>query len=168
MNLIVTADSRWAIGKGGQPLVTIPADRQMFLKETKGKVVVMGRKTLEALPGGQPLGGRMNLVLTHDRKYCPKGVKVCHSLEKALSCLNQYPPEDIYVIGGRSIYEQFLPYCADAHVTRIDYTYDADTFLPDLDKLPDWELAEEGEEQTYFNLCYTFQRYVQKKNKKIV
>ena len=69
MNLCVTADRHWAIGKDGRPLVTIPADRQMFLKETVGKVVVMGRRTLEGLPGGQPFGNRVNIVLTHDMQY---------------------------------------------------------------------------------------------------
>lgn len=105
--------------------------------------------------------------MTHDRKYCPKGVKVCHSLEEALSYLNQYPQEDIYVIGGRSIYEQFLPYCADAHVTRIDYTYDADTFLPDLDKLTDWELAEEGESRPILTFAIPFSGISKRKTKKL-
>ena len=66
MNLIVAVDQNWAIGKDGRLLVNIPADRQLFMKETTGKTVVMGRKTLESLPGGQPLGKRENIVLTRD------------------------------------------------------------------------------------------------------
>lgn len=160
MNLIAAVDKRWAIGKDGRLLVTIPADQQMFLRETTGKVVVMGRKTLESLPGGQPLGNRVNLVLTRDRSYKKRGAASCHSMEEALEMLWEYDPEDVYIIGGQSIYEQFLPYCRTAHVTVIDYTYDADTFFPNLDKDEAWALADEGEEQTYFNLCYVFRKYV--------
>ena len=102
MNLCVTADRHWAIGKDGRPLVTIPADRQMFLKETAGKVVVMGRRTLEGLPGGQPFGNRVNIVLTHDMQYKVKGAVVCHSLEETLKALEDYNESDIYFIGGES------------------------------------------------------------------
>ena len=104
MNLCVTADRHWAIGKDGRPLVTIPADRQMFLKETAGKVVLMGRRTLEGLPGGQPFGNRVNIVLTHDMQYKVKGAVVCHSLEEALKALKDYDEGDIYIIGGESVY----------------------------------------------------------------
>lgn len=159
MNLCVVADRRWAIGKDGRVLVNIPAERQLFLKETAGKVVVMGRKTLEALPGGQPLGNRVNLVLTHDENYKAKGAVICHSMEEALRVLEKYDRDRIYIIGGESIYRQFLPYCTTAHVTSVDYTYDADAHFPDLEKDENWYLAEEGEEQTYFDLCYTFQRF---------
>lgn len=162
MNLIVSADKNWAIGKDGRPLVTIPADQQLFLQETKGKVVVMGRKTLEGLPGGRPLGNRVNVVLSRDPKFKMKGAEVFHSMEEALSFLSGYESEDIFVIGGESIYRQFLPYCDTVHVTRIDYTYDADTYFPEPLTEPNWELSQEGEEQTYFSLCYTFQKYTKK------
>ena len=154
MNLIVAFDQNWAIGKAGRLLVNIPADRQMFMKETTGKTVVMGRKTLESLPGGQPLGKRENIVLTRDESYRVKGAAVCHSVEEALRLLEGKDPEDIFIIGGQSIYEQFLPYCHTAHVTFVDYVYDADTLFPNLEQNPDWRLAEESDEQTYFDLCY--------------
>ena len=69
MNILVAADRHWAIGKDGRGLVTIPADQQMLMRETAGKVVVMGRKTLEGLPGAQPLGNRVNVVLSGNRDY---------------------------------------------------------------------------------------------------
>lgn len=163
MNMIVAADKNWAIGKDGRLLVNIPADRQLFVRETTGKTVVMGRKTLESLPGGQPLAKRTNLVLSKNPDYQVKGALVCHSLEEALEELKDTDPRDIYIIGGESIYRQFLPYCTTAHVTWIDYSYDADTFFVDLDQDPEWELAEESEEQTYFDLCYCFRRYERKK-----
>lgn len=162
MNLVVAADRHWAIGKDGRVLVDIPADRQMFMKETLGKVVVMGRKTLECLPGGQPFGSRRNLVLSRNGDYKVRGAHVCCCLEEALKTLDAFDTRDIYIIGGQSIYEQFLPYADTVHVTRIDYTYDADSFFPNLENDIHWEMAEEGEEQTYFDLCYTFQKFQRK------
>ena len=164
MNLIVAVDQNWAIGKDGRLLVNIPADRQLFMKETTGKTVVMGRKTLESLPGGQPLGKRENIVLTRDENYRVKGAAVCHSVEETLQELAKYPSEDVFIIGGQSIYEQFLPYCDTAHVTYIDYEYQADTWFPNLDKDGDWVMDLESEEETYFNLCYSFRRYVRRKH----
>lgn len=163
MNLIVAADRHWAIGKDGHALVTIPADQQMLMRETAGKVVVMGRKTLEGLPGGQPLGNRVNLILTHDENFKARGARACHGIEEAIEVLAAYDTEDVYVIGGLSIYEQFLPYADTVHVTRVDYTYDADTFFHNLEQDEDWELADEGDEQTYFDLCYTFQKFQRRK-----
>lgn len=159
MNIIVAVDRNWAIGKDGRLLVNIPADRQLFIKETTGKTVVMGRKTLESLPGGQPLAKRENIVLSKDPNYKVKGALVCHSLEEVLQAVKDKAPEDVYVIGGESIYRQFLPYCTTAHVTWVDYRYDADTFFVNLDQEPGWEMTAESDEQTYFDLCYCFRRY---------
>lgn len=121
MNLIVSADKHWSIGKNGRPLVNIPAERQLLLKETAGKVVVMGRKTLETLPGGQPLGGRTNVVLSADPSFKARGAVVCRSMEETLAYLEEFDPKDIYILGGESIYRQFLPYCDTIHLTAIDY-----------------------------------------------
>lgn len=163
MNIIVAVDSRWAIGRGGQLLVKIPADQKLFREETLGKVIVMGRKTLESLPAGQPLYGRTNIVLSENPDYQVKGAIVCHSVEETLEQLKQVPSEDIFIIGGQSIYEQFLPYCDTAHVTYIDYEYQADASFPNLDQDGEWEMDLESEEETYFDLCYTFRRYVRRK-----
>lgn len=167
MNLIVAADKHWAIGNKGKLLVTIPQDQQTFRSMTLGKVVVMGRKTLESLPGGQPLYGRTNIVLTSDPSYRAKGAVVCHSMDEALHELKQYADEDVYIIGGQTIYEQFLGLCSEAHVTAIDFSYDADTYFPNLDRDPEWELVEESDEQTYFDLCYTYRRYRKKQDANI-
>ena len=103
MNAIVAVDSNWAIGKNNQLLVRIPADQKMFRQETTGKVVLMGRKTLESFPGGQPLKNRTNIVLTRDPSYHPKDVIVVHSVEEALEAVKDYPPQDVYCIGGESV-----------------------------------------------------------------
>lgn len=162
MNLIVAVDKNWAIGNNGKQLVTIPDDQRLFRQETIGKVIVMGRKTLESLPGGQPLAGRTNVVLTENKDYKKKGTVILHSLEETLKYLEPYPTEDVYIIGGETIYRQFLPYCDTAHVTWIDYAYDADTFFPNLEQDPMWRMTDVSDEQTYFNLCYEFRKYERK------
>lgn len=159
MKIIAAVDKNWAIGKKGQMLVSIPADQKLFRQETLGKVVVMGRKTLESLPGGRPLDSRTNIVLTHDTSFQIKGATVVHSMEEALAELSKYQDDDIFIIGGQSIYEQFLPCCDEAHITFIDYEYYADTHMVNLEK-EGWKIARTSEEQTYFDLCYEFRMYV--------
>ena len=108
MNVIVAADQNWGIGKDNKLLVSIPADMKMFREETSGKVVVMGRKTLESFPNGLPLKNRTNIVITKNKDYDAKGAIVVHSIEEALEEIKKYPTEDVYCIGGDSIYEQML------------------------------------------------------------
>lgn len=159
MNLIVAADKNWAIGKDNKLLVSIPADMKFFRQTTTGKVVVMGRKTLESFPNGLPLKNRINIVLTRNENYRVQDAIVVHSMEELRRKLKKYSSEDIYVIGGDSVYRLLLPYCSLAHVTRIDHAYEADTYFPNLDELPEWHLAGDSDEQTYFDLEYAFMLY---------
>lgn len=159
MNLIVAADRNWGIGKDNRLLVKIPADMKAFQRETMGKVVAMGRKTLESFPGGMPLARRTNLVLTRNRDYRIKGAQTVYSLKELLKELEKYPSQDIYIIGGDSVYRQMLPYCDTAYVTKIDFAYEADTFFPNLDRMEGWKITASSEEQTYFDLEYTFVKY---------
>lgn len=159
MKCIVAVDSNWAIGKNNQLLVSIPADMRFFKEQTMGKVVIMGRTTLESFPGGKPLKGRVNIVVTRDPRYYAPDAVIVHSVEEAAAVASRYPADDVYVIGGASIYRQFLPLCDTAYVTKIDYAYDADTYFPNLDDAPDWELTEESDEQTYYDLTYAFTTY---------
>lgn len=159
MNLIAAVDENWAIGNKNQLLVSIPADMKFFRETTVNKVVVMGRKTLESFPGGQPLKKRTNIVLTRDKNYKVKDAIVVNTIEALLEELKKYDEEDIYVIGGDSIYRQMLPYCKLAHITKIHHTYEADTHFPNLDEMEDWEITGISDEQTYFDLEYEFVRY---------
>lgn len=159
MNLIVAVDKNWAIGLSNKLLVSIPADMKFFRETTSGKVVAMGRKTLESFPGGQPLKNRNNIVLTKDQNYKVKDAVVVGTLEEMIEELKKYPSEDIYVIGGESVYRQLLPYCDTAYVTKIDHVYEADTFFPNLDEMKDWKMTGVTEEQTYFDLEYVFAKY---------
>lgn len=162
MNLIVAADKNWAIGHENKLLVSIPADMKFFREMTTGKVVVMGRKTLESFPGGLPLKNRINVVLTKNKDYHVKDAVVVHSVEEALEELEKYDTKDVYVIGGDTVYRQMLPYCDTAHVTKIDHAYEADTYFPNLDDDKEWELTADSEEQTYFDLEYRFLLYKRK------
>jgi len=163
MNLIVAVDSNWAIGKENKLLVSIPQDMKFFRETTKGKVVAMGRKTLESFPGGQPLKNRVNVVLTTDKNYKVKDTVIVHTIEEMVDELKKYDSEDIFVIGGESIYRQMLPYCDVAHVTKIDHAYEADAYFPDLDSDPEWEITADSDEQVYFDITYQFLKYERKK-----
>lgn len=162
MNIIVAADENWAIGCRGELLVRIPADHKMFRNETIGKVVVLGRKTMDTFPGGLPLAGRTNIVLTRNPEYRVKDAIAVHSVEELLEELKKYDTKDVYVIGGDSVYSQLLPYCDTAHVTKIDRSYEADAYFPDLDASGEWEITAESDEQSYFDTTYHFLKYERK------
>lgn len=163
MNIIVAADENWAIGNKDKLLVSIPNDQKHFREETTGKVVVLGRKTLQTFPQGQPLKNRTNIILSRDKNYEVKDATVVHSVEELLEELKKFDTEDVYIIGGESIYRQMLPYCDVAHVTKIDHKYEADTYFPNLDNDPEWEITADSDEQTYFDIAYTFFKYQRKK-----
>lgn len=159
MNLIVAADQNWAIGNKNELLVSIPMDKKFFREMTTGKVVVMGRKTLESFPNGLPLPNRINIVMTRNRDYQVKGAIFVHSMRELMEELKKYDSEDVYVIGGGKVYEQLLPYCDVAHVTKIEHSYAADTYFPNLDASGEWRITADSDEQTYFDLEYYFLRY---------
>lgn len=162
LNCIVAADTNWGIGYRGNLLVSIPADHKMFRRQTMGKIVVYGRKTLETFPLAQPLDGRENIILSRNPDFHVRGAEVVHSLPQLLEGVLPRG-KDVYVIGGDSVYHQLLPYCSTAYVTRLDYSYAADAYFPNLDEDPEWEIAEESDEQTYFDIAYEFVRYERKK-----
>ena len=163
MNIIVAVDKNWAIGNRGDLLIRIPNDHKHFREETTGKVVVLGRRTLETFPQGMPLKNRTNIILTHDTEYQVKDAVIAHSVEELLEQIKAYNEEDVYVIGGDSVYRQLLPYCDVAHVTKIVHAYEADAYFPDLDRDPQWEITADSEEQTYFDIAYQFIKYERRK-----
>lgn len=162
MNIIAAVDNNWAIGNKDDLLVRIPNDQKFFREETTGKVVVLGRKTLATFPQGMPLPNRKNIILSQKPDFQVKNATVVHSVEELLEELKQYPSEDVYIIGGESVYRQLLPYCDVCHITKINKTYAADRYFPNLDHMPEWEITGESDEQTYFDLEYVFQKYERK------
>ncbi|MBQ3557049.1 MAG: dihydrofolate reductase [Oscillospiraceae bacterium] len=141
MNLIVAVDENWAIGKGGDQLVYISADLKRFRALTTGHPVILGRKTLATFPGGRPLKNRRNLILSATPGYQVEGAEVYADVDS----LMENAPDDAFVIGGESVYRALLDRCDTAYVTKILASYPADRYFPDLDKLPDWQVAEEGD-----------------------
>ena len=162
MKAILAADKNWGIGYNNRLLVSIPSDMKFFRQTTTGKVVVMGRKNLESFPNGLPLKNRTNIVLTANPDYDVKDAVIVHSKDELLEELKKYNEDDIYVIGGESVYRMMLPYCDTVLVTKIDRAFQADTHFPNLDEMEEWTLTEESEEQTCFDLESRFTKYERK------
>ena len=155
MKLIACIDKKRGIGKDNMPLFSIPGDLRYFKEKTLGHTVVMGRKTLDSLPGGRPLAGRENIVLSRDPSFSREGVKVCRSTDE----LTSLPSDDIYVIGGGEIYRELLPFCDTAYITEVDAERDADTFLPNLSPADGWQLLDKSEVFEDAGLRYRFVTY---------
>ena len=141
MNLIVAVDENWAIGKGGDQLVYIRSDLKRFKELTTGHPVILGRKTLATFPGGRPLKGRRNLILSATPGYTVEGAEIFADVNSLMA----EAPEDAFVIGGESVYRTLLDKCDTAYVTKIQAAYPADRYFPDLDADPNWEIAEQSE-----------------------
>lgn len=143
LSAIVAVCDDWGIGCEGDMVVSNRADMYHFVACTKGHPVIMGRKTLLSFPGGRPLKNRRNIVLTRDEGFAPEGVDVVHSVEEALAAVAD---ESIaWVIGGGEVYRQFLPYCVEAEVTHDHCVHAVDTYFPDLDADPAWEVTQASE-----------------------
>lgn len=146
MDLIVAVYDDWGIGRDGTQPVALSADRKFFREVSRGATVIVGRKTLADFPGGRPLPNRMNIVLTRQNVQIP-GVTVCHSPEEAAELTKDH--EKVFVIGGGSIYRQMLSMCRKAYITKVHAVPESDTFFPNLDEDPGWELEcvlQQGEE----------------------
>lgn len=160
MKLIFSADNNWGIGKDNKLLFRAKGDMRRFRELTTGKVVIMGRKTLESLPKSQPLPDRTNIVLTTDKSFAIKGAEVCHSVDGLLEHVKAYDSGDLYVIGGEQLYKELLPHCDTAYITRVFAEAEADRFMPDFDKLSDWSVSEKSEVFEENGLTYQFYTYV--------
>ena len=165
MNLIVNADKNWGIGKKNSLLIRIPEDMKFFRRMTKGNVIVLGRRTLESFPGGVALPERTNIVLSKKPDLKAQGAVLVHDIDSLFEELKNYDDDRVFVAGGESVYRELLPYCKRAYVTRTDYEYDADAYFPDIDVLDNWVKVSESEEQTYFDIVYTFDVYENKEVK---
>ena len=156
MEAIVAVYSDWGIGAGGTQPVVLKADRAHFRNVTGSSAVIVGRKTLEDFPGGKPLKGRHNIVVTRQNAVI-EGAEVVHSTEEALEAAARH--ERCLVIGGASIYRQFYPYLKKVHITKIDLAPLSDSFFPNLDKEEGWVCTEQGEWLQEGELRYCFCTY---------
>ena len=159
MKAIVAVDLNWGIGYRGNLLQRIPEDMKFFKKMTIGKVVIMGRETFESLPGKEPLKDRINIVLSKNESFNNEKVTICRSLKKLFCELEKYNSDDVFVIGGESVYSQLLSSCTEAYVTKIENKYLADKYLFDLDKNKEWKLISTSNQQTYEGTHFKFIKY---------
>ena len=170
MKFIVAVDKEWGIGNKGDLLARVRADLARFRRLTAGKVVVYGSNTLATFPGGKVLPKRTNIVLNWDMDYHPEGATVAHSLDELFGLLKAYDTDDVFVIGGASMYRQLIPYCDTGYITFFDKSYEKDVYIPDLDSDPDWIRVSQSEKymsdpetDTEAGLEYFFTEYRRRK-----
>lgn len=164
MNAIVVVDQNWAIGRDGDLLFSLPTDMKRFRSMTIGGTVIMGRKTLESFPGGKPLPKRRNIVITHNTGFAREGAEVALSAEEALQLVEGEDPNKLWIIGGGSVYAMLLSRCERVYLTRVEtQVEESDTYFPNLDKLPGWEIESTSEPVTENGLTYRFIDYINKK-----
>ena len=155
MNAIVVTDKQWAIGRNGDLLFSLPGDMKHFRTLTTGGTVIMGRKTLETLPGGRGLPDRRNLVLTRQESLTPDRAETVHSPEELLALADS----DAFVIGGQEVYTRLLPSCTRVYVSKVFADVPADAFFPNLDKDPHWQVVSAGEPQEEVGLRFQYVEY---------
>ena len=163
MKAIVAVDEKWGIGKNNDLLFSIPEDMKFFRQTTLNKTVVMGRKTLESFPNGNPLKNRNNIVLSRNLKK--DGTVVVGDLSELKTELEKYTGEEVFVIGGASVYELLLPYCESVFVTKVNADGNATAFFPNLDKIEGWEMISESEPIETNGYKIKFTEYRNKKTK---
>lgn len=164
MNAIVVIDQNWAIGWEGGLLFSLPTDMKRFRTLTTGGTVITGRKTLDSFPGGRPLPNRRNIVVTRNADFAREGAEVASSAEEALKLAADEDTDRLWVIGGGSIYAALLSRCKRVYLTRVEtQVEESDTFFPNLDKLPGWEIEHTSEPVTENGVTYRFVDYINTK-----
>lgn len=159
LKLIASAGADWGIGRDGALLFRIPEDLRRFRALTEGALVIMGRCTLESLPGGRPLQNRINVVLSRRRGLRIDGAEVCASREELEAVLAAYPDRTAFVIGGEAVYRLLLDACDTAYITKIGAAAPADRYLPDFDQAPAWRLVSREEHLSQTGLPFAYCEY---------
>lgn len=164
MNAYVIADQRWAFGRNGGLLFSLPADLERFHSLTQNGTVIMGLERLKFYTGGKPLPNRRNIIVSRDLSALPEGTEGVSSPEKALARAGGPEAENLWIIGGGSIYAALLSRCSRVYLTRVETRVEeSDTFFPNLDKLPNWEIVSNGDMMEQDGLKFHFLEYVNNK-----
>ena len=163
MNMIVAADKNWGIGKDGQLLTHLSGDLKYFKERTMGKAVVMVRKTLESLPGGRPLPGRTNIVLTANPDYKKEDCVIVHNKEELCEKCAEFPADGVMIIGGAPLYNELMEQCDSLFITKIYEEFEADAFIKNADELPDYKVVWQSEMQEEHGIKYQFFEYKREK-----
>ena len=164
MIAILHADKEWGIGKKNDLMFNLPTDMKFFRETTTGKVVCMGYNTLLSFPNSKPLKNRTNIVLCEDDKN-PENCIVVHSVEALLNECKKYKKDEVFIIGGATVYRLMLPYCDAVYLTKVDAIGHADTFFENLDEHPNFELISQSEPINDNGINITFTVY---KNNKVL
>lgn len=165
MILIFAVDNNWNIGYDGDLLYKISEDLKRFRKLTEGNIVIMGRRTFEALPNRKSLSNRINIVLTRDKDYEADESIVINSLDSLSTLLEKLQSSsnkkmEVFVIGGGNIARQLIENCNRAYITKVFKTFPADTLIPNLDLDPNWKVVNESEVFSQGDLLYKYVDYV--------
>ena len=162
MNMIVAADRNWGIGRDNGLLASIPTDMKYFRQHTLDKVVVMGRKTLESMPGQRGLPRRINYVLTSNQEFEAERCIAVHDEYELFDAIADYEPDDVFLIGGASLYNRFYRYCDRLYITKIDADLDADAFIVNIDEDEDFEVISQSDLVEENGLTFRFLVYGKK------
>lgn len=142
---ILHADKKYGIGKNNTLMFSLPLDMAFFKETTLNHVVAMGENTLLSFPHSKPLKNRTNIVLSQDESHNYEGVVNVHSFNEFLNIIKKYSETDeVFIIGGASIYAQTLPYVDRVLLTKVDFDGEATVFFPNLDENPAFKLVHEG------------------------
>lgn len=165
---ILNCDKKWGIGKKNGLLFSLPLDMKFFRETTKDHVVCMGENTLLSFPGSKPLKNRTNIVLSQDESHNYEGVINVHSFDDFLREIKKYSRnDDVFVIGGASIYRQTLPYVDYVLLTKVDADGGAEVFFPNLDEMSEFKCVDEGEPLDDNGIIIRFTKYINNKKKTI-
>lgn len=160
---LVCVDRNWAIGRSGSRLIVIPDDRKYLNASANKKILIMGRRTFESFSEYDLPAECRKIVLSRSGALKYRDALIADCPEEALRLASEYN-RDIFVIGGGECFESMLKYCDEVEVTFVDYRYEADTYFPNLEKMPEWVMAAESEEQTYFDTVYFLRKYIKRKD----
>ena len=166
---ILNCDINWGIGKKNGLLFHLPLDMAFFKETTLNHTVCMGENTLLSFPKSKPLKNRTNIVLSQDPTHNYEGVINVHSFEEFLKIIKEHSlNDDVYVIGGASIYRQTLPYVDKVLLTKVLQDGEAEVFFTNLDELDEFEMVEEGDIQMDGDIPIRFTTYINKNKKEIL
>lgn len=158
MNMIVAVDRQWGIGKDNGLLASLPGDMKYFKDKTLGKAVLMGRKTLESLPGQKGLPKRENFVMTSNENFEAERCEIIHDEQEVSDLIKKYG-DDLFLIGGATMYNKYYKFCDKLYITKIDAILSADTFITNIDKDPNFKIISESEPIEENDLIYRFVVY---------
>ena len=159
MKAILIADEKWGVSNKGKSLISIPAERKTMLDTVKGHVVVYDYKYVDELPGQQALTGSDNIVFTDNAEVTVRNAKVCKTLEEVETAIMKYPGREVYIIHGAKLYNHFYDRINTFHVTKVEYAYQTDESVKNLDADKSLTITHDSDELYLHDMVYSFLQY---------